>query len=122
MFLAIPILSTTTDSFTRNRPLNNCCSALTFLHQESFLNHFTRLFELPLLCTLTPSPGIFPETFYEILSTTAALHTDSFTRNLSRNILGSCQSKYYYPEAVTSRASNTHSCRTEGAWRTQPSD
>ncbi|XP_026470056.1 uncharacterized protein LOC113374025 [Ctenocephalides felis] len=32
---------------------------------------------------------IFPETFYQVLSTAAALHSDSFTRNLSRNILPS---------------------------------
>ncbi|XP_026469097.1 uncharacterized protein LOC113372975 isoform X4 [Ctenocephalides felis] len=31
--------------------------------------------------------GIFPETFYQVLSTTAALQTDFFTRNPSRNIL-----------------------------------
>ncbi|XP_026470072.1 uncharacterized protein LOC113374036 isoform X1 [Ctenocephalides felis] len=92
------VISTTTalhtDSFTRNLsrnilpgPFNYCCSAHCLLHQESFQKHFTRSFQLLLLCKLTPSPGILPETFYQVLSTTAALQTDSFTRNPSRNIL-----------------------------------
>ncbi|XP_026469100.1 uncharacterized protein LOC113372975 isoform X6 [Ctenocephalides felis] len=85
-------------------------SSFRLLYLESFQKHFTRSFRLLLLCKLTPSPGIFPETFYQsfqllllckltpspgilpetfyqVLSTTAALHTVSFTRNLSRNIL-----------------------------------
>ncbi|XP_026469579.1 uncharacterized protein LOC113373501 [Ctenocephalides felis] len=40
--------------------------------------HLIRSFQLLLLCTQTPSPG----TFNQVLSTSAALHTDSFTRNI----------------------------------------
>ncbi|XP_026469095.1 uncharacterized protein LOC113372975 isoform X2 [Ctenocephalides felis] len=62
-------------------------SSFRLLYLESFQKHFTRFFQLLLLCTLTPSPGILPGTFLQVLSTTAALHTDSFTRNPFRNIL-----------------------------------